>query len=234
MIVAVDDNKHSAYALEWTLDTSANPGFQFSQTAKKQVMIIAVNDGEHSPGVSVEWTLDHFFVPLGDSALFNLVIIHAKPFATIIFSLLLLLSNPDLEVGSNKRKYEDQTLPSSGGRRPTGFSSPDSVPRSYNSVPPPLDGIKMAKQCAQEVTARLTAASTLANTKHPCVENDSSDFDNKKALFLLHMCFTLARLLSEIEKRDGMIGPQQMIGPKMIGPQQMIGPKMIGPQMCLV
>ncbi|GKU91332.1 hypothetical protein SLEP1_g5219 [Rubroshorea leprosula] len=58
-------------------------------------MIISVNDGEHSSGVSVEWTLDHFFVPLGDSALFNLVIIHTKPFATIIFSLLLL-SNPDL------------------------------------------------------------------------------------------------------------------------------------------
>ncbi|GKV41782.1 hypothetical protein SLEP1_g49274 [Rubroshorea leprosula] len=96
MIVAVDDSEHSAYALEWTLNTSANPGFRFSQTAEKRVMIISVNDGEHSPGVSVEWTLDHFFVPLGDSALFNLVIIHTKPFATIIFSLLLLLSNPDL------------------------------------------------------------------------------------------------------------------------------------------
>ncbi|GLT85517.1 hypothetical protein SLE2022_037060 [Rubroshorea leprosula] len=87
-------------------------------------------------------------------------------------------SGPD--VGGNKRKYEDQTPPSSGGRRPTGFSSPDSAPRSYNSVPPPLDGIEMAKQRAQEIAARLTAASALADAKRPRVENGSGGFDNEK------------------------------------------------------
>ncbi|XP_022728873.1 far upstream element-binding protein 1-like isoform X2 [Durio zibethinus] len=91
-------------------------------------------------------------------------------------------SGPD--AGSNKRKYDDQTPPSSGGRRATGFSSiPDSVHPSYNSVPPPLDGIEMAKQRAQEIAARLTlsAASAGAETKRPRVENGSGGgFDNDK------------------------------------------------------
>ncbi|GLT61457.1 hypothetical protein SLA2020_341620 [Shorea laevis] len=58
-------------------------------------MIVAVDDNQHS-AYALEWTLDHFFVPLGDSALFKLVIVHAKPSATIAVGLLLLLSNPDL------------------------------------------------------------------------------------------------------------------------------------------
>ncbi|XVF35358.1 hypothetical protein REPUB_Repub18cG0138800 [Reevesia pubescens] len=91
-------------------------------------------------------------------------------------------SAPD--AGINKRKYDDQTPPSSGGRRPTGFSSPDSAPPpSYNSVPPPLDGIEMAKQRAQEIAARLTlsAASAGAEAKRPRVENGSGGgYDNEK------------------------------------------------------
>lgn len=85
------------------------------------------------------------------------------------------------EAGSNKRKYEDQPPLSSGGRRPTGFSSPpDSAPRSYNSVPPPLEGIEIAKQRAQEIAARLTAASSGPDAKRPRVENGSGGFDNER------------------------------------------------------
>ncbi|GLT57622.1 hypothetical protein SLA2020_305820 [Shorea laevis] len=86
------------------------------------------------------------------------------------------------EAGSNKRKYEDQPpLPSSGGRRPTGFSSPPaSAPRSYNSVPPSLEGIEIAKQRAQEIAARLTAASAGTDAKRPRVENGSGGFDNER------------------------------------------------------
>lgn len=89
------------------------------------------------------------------------------------------------EGGSNKRKYDDQTPPSSGGRRPTGFSSTDSAPPpSYNSVPPPLDGIEMAKQRAQEIAARLTlsaASAGAAEAKRPRVENGSGGgYDNEK------------------------------------------------------
>ncbi|KAG8495427.1 hypothetical protein CXB51_013128 [Gossypium anomalum] len=89
-------------------------------------------------------------------------------------------SGPDS--GSHKRKYDDQGPPSSVGRRSTGFSSPDSAPPpSYNSVPPPLDGIEMAKQRAQEIAARLTAASAGAEAKRPRVENGSGGgFDNEK------------------------------------------------------
>lgn len=96
-------------------------------------------------------------------------------------------SGPDS--GSNKRKYEEPTT-----RRVTGFSapilpssSPDSVPTSYSSVPPPVDDIQLAKQRAQEIAARLynNASSGVApaaaglETKRPRVDNgggyDSGD-----------------------------------------------------------
>ncbi|KAE8664385.1 hypothetical protein F3Y22_tig00112800pilonHSYRG00099 [Hibiscus syriacus] len=88
-----------------------------------------------------------------------------------------------LDAGSNKRKYDDELPPSSVGRRPTGFSSPNSAPPSYNSVPPPLDGIEMAKQRAQEIAARLTAsvASVGAEPKRARVEDGSGGgFDYEK------------------------------------------------------
>ncbi|TYI22450.1 hypothetical protein ES332_A06G104400v1 [Gossypium tomentosum] len=88
-----------------------------------------------------------------------------------------------IDAGSNKRKYDDQPPLPSGARRPTGFSSPDSAPPSYNSVPPPLDGIEMAKQRAQEIAARLTAsvASAGAEPKRPRFENGSGGgFDHDK------------------------------------------------------
>ncbi|GMP73670.1 hypothetical protein CsSME_00031359 [Camellia sinensis var. sinensis] len=63
---------------------------------------------------------------------------------------------------TNKRKYDDQTPPPSS-RRTTGFSapisshSPDSANAlpSYNTVPPPVDDIQLAKQRAQEIAVRL-------------------------------------------------------------------------------
>ncbi|XP_010546505.1 PREDICTED: far upstream element-binding protein 1-like [Tarenaya hassleriana] len=93
---------------------------------------------------------------------------------------------------SHKRKHEEQTTPAppAGIRRPTGFSSgpipsasPDLAvaaaappPPSYNSVPPPMDEIQMAKQKAQEIAARLLNS---ADAKRPRVDNgasyDSSD-----------------------------------------------------------
>ncbi|PON86161.1 Polyribonucleotide nucleotidyltransferase [Trema orientale] len=101
-------------------------------------------------------------------------------------------SGPD--TATNKRKYEEQTTPPPP-RRPTGFSapisstSPDSVPQSYNSVPPPVDEIQLAKQRAQEIAARLfnnasggaAAAAVPLDAKRARVENgggggfDSSD-----------------------------------------------------------
>ncbi|CAA2979194.1 far upstream element-binding 2-like [Olea europaea subsp. europaea] len=76
-------------------------------------------------------------------------------------------------VESNKRKYEDsQTPPPPVPRRPTGFSStPDvAVPLpSYNSVPPPMNEIEMAKQKAQEIAARLL--NNADATKRVRVEN---------------------------------------------------------------
>ncbi|KAG7567822.1 K Homology domain type 1 superfamily [Arabidopsis thaliana x Arabidopsis arenosa] len=92
---------------------------------------------------------------------------------------------------SNKRKYEEQTAPPPSTRRPTGFSSgpipsasPDLTstavppPSSYNSVPPPMDEIQIAKQKAQEIAARLLNS---ADAKRPRVENGASyDYGDNK------------------------------------------------------
>ncbi|MQL92797.1 hypothetical protein Taro_025425 [Colocasia esculenta] len=103
----------------------------------------------------------------------------------------------DIQVSSHKRKYDDEGLsPASDAaippaRRATGFSAPiaplssDSsaaaaaaAPPSYNSVPPPLDGIQLAKQRAQEIAARLLSD---AEAKRPRVDNGGpgDDFAGK-------------------------------------------------------
>ncbi|XP_020587857.1 far upstream element-binding protein 1-like [Phalaenopsis equestris] len=92
----------------------------------------------------------------------------------------------------NKRRFEDQsgaTSPSpatsASGRRPTGFSAPIISPTSgaaalssYNNVPPPPDGIELAKKRAQEIAARIFS---VAEAKRPKLESDggSEDSSNK-------------------------------------------------------
>ncbi|KAI3690661.1 hypothetical protein L2E82_48845 [Cichorium intybus] len=80
-----------------------------------------------------------------------------------------------------KRKYEDSTAPAppSSARRVSGFSAaplspPGSAP-SYNSVPPPMDEIQLAKQRAQEIAARLF---NNAEAKRPKFENGGGGFDS--------------------------------------------------------
>ncbi|XP_042416584.1 far upstream element-binding protein 1-like isoform X1 [Zingiber officinale] len=96
----------------------------------------------------------------------------------------------------NKRKFEepgDGGVPSPPARRPSGFSAPiaSSSPdgcsggaapaqQSYNSVPPPLDGIQLAKQRAQEIAARLFSD---AEAKRPRVENGGGTGDSKDTNF---------------------------------------------------
>ncbi|CAD5186651.1 unnamed protein product [Musa acuminata subsp. malaccensis] len=96
-------------------------------------------------------------------------------------------SRPD-----NKRKFDDPSAgaaPSPPARRATGFSAPiaSSSPDggsggaapgqpSYNSVPPPMDGIQLAKQRAQEIAARLFSD---AEAKRPRVENGVGADDSR-------------------------------------------------------
>ena len=83
-------------------------------------------------------------------------------------------------LSSNKRKFDDQPTPPPSTRRQTGFSSPISDPApppSYNSVPPPVDEIQMAKQKAQEIAARIMSGAG-ADIKRPRVENGASGFDS--------------------------------------------------------
>ena len=47
-------------------------------TAEKSVMVVGIDDSEHSL-YAFEWTLDHFFAPFPGTAPFKLVIVHAKP-----------------------------------------------------------------------------------------------------------------------------------------------------------
>ncbi|KAJ6856734.1 far upstream element-binding protein 1-like [Populus alba x Populus x berolinensis] len=77
---------------------------------------------------------------------------------------------------SNKRKFDDQSAPPPSTRRQTGFSSPISDPApppSYNSVPPPVDEIQMAKQKAQEIAARIMSGAG-ADIKRPRAENGAN------------------------------------------------------------
>ncbi|KAM7276414.1 hypothetical protein ACFE04_018280 [Oxalis oulophora] len=53
---------------------------------EKQVMIVAIDDSEHSY-YALEWTLDHFFTPFGQNSLFQLIIVHAKPSASTAVGL---------------------------------------------------------------------------------------------------------------------------------------------------
>ncbi|XP_071701182.1 uncharacterized protein [Rutidosis leptorrhynchoides] len=77
------------------------------------------------------------------------------------------------DFSSAKRKYDDTTT-TPPPRRPTGFSAPILSSQSpdpasaYNSVPPPVDEIELAKQKAQEIAARLFNS---AEAKRPKFEN---------------------------------------------------------------
>ncbi|KAJ9555796.1 hypothetical protein OSB04_010410 [Centaurea solstitialis] len=88
------------------------------------------------------------------------------------------------DFATTKRKYDDSTTPPppSATRRPTGFSapilssqSPDSSAPAYNTVPPPVDEIELAKQRAQEIAARLF---NNAEAKRPKFENGGGGYDS--------------------------------------------------------
>ncbi|KAK6940979.1 UspA [Dillenia turbinata] len=55
-------------------------------TPEKQVMVIGIDDSEHST-YALNWTLDHFFTPFPSNPPFKLVIAHAKPLATTAIGL---------------------------------------------------------------------------------------------------------------------------------------------------
>lgn len=106
-----------------------------------------------------------------------------RVFVTLCVSLSLYHSMAEeaqyssgADYATTKRKYDDSTTPPppSSTRRATGFSapiipsqSPDSAP-AYNSVPPPVDEIELAKQRAQEIAARIFSS---AEAKRPKFDN---------------------------------------------------------------
>ncbi|KAG0498147.1 hypothetical protein HPP92_002838 [Vanilla planifolia] len=94
----------------------------------------------------------------------------------------------------NKRKFDDH-----GGAATPSLSAPASFPRtaslstpiisptsvaaaapSYNSVPPPLDGIELAKRRAQEIAARIFSD---AEAKRPKVDSGSGVDDSSNRSF---------------------------------------------------
>ncbi|KAL6536237.1 hypothetical protein OROGR_012809 [Orobanche gracilis] len=77
---------------------------------------------------------------------------------------------------SNKRKYE-QSSPALAAHRATGFSSaPEHQTPLYNSVPPPMSEIEIAKQKAQEIAARLLSNSD--PLKRARFDNGGGGFDS--------------------------------------------------------
>lgn len=55
-------------------------------TSEKQVMVVGIDDSEHSV-YALGWILDHFFTPLAENSPFKLVLVHAKPSPTSIVGL---------------------------------------------------------------------------------------------------------------------------------------------------
>ncbi|KAK2990625.1 hypothetical protein RJ640_019905 [Escallonia rubra] len=47
-------------------------------TSEKSVMLVAIDDSEHS-FYALDWTLDHFFTPFAPNSPYKLIIVHAKP-----------------------------------------------------------------------------------------------------------------------------------------------------------
>ncbi|GLJ16096.1 hypothetical protein SUGI_0268270 [Cryptomeria japonica] len=91
---------------------------------------------------------------------------------------------PATDINSNKRKFDDTSEPPQQEahvpRRSTGFSAPinpiPSQTASYNSVPPPMDEVQIAKQRAQEIVARLisnsnTGDANALDAKRPRVDD---------------------------------------------------------------
>uniref|UniRef100_A0A0C9S5Q8 TSA: Wollemia nobilis Ref_Wollemi_Transcript_18672_3067 transcribed RNA sequence n=1 Tax=Wollemia nobilis TaxID=56998 RepID=A0A0C9S5Q8_9CONI len=82
---------------------------------------------------------------------------------------------------SNKRKFDETEAPSVHvPRRSTGFSAPINVgetkaPPSYNSVPPPMDEVQMAKQRAQEIVARLVSGANAGANAIGAANNSVSE-----------------------------------------------------------
>ncbi|KAE8723085.1 hypothetical protein F3Y22_tig00013285pilonHSYRG00317 [Hibiscus syriacus] len=102
----------------------------------------------------------------------------------------------------------------SAGRRPTGISFPNSAPSSYNSIPPPLDSIEMAKQRAQEIVVHLTAsvASAGAELKRPRVENGSGGgFDYEKGFSSAHSPWKLPWPVELVGTTEQIAKAEQLI-----------------------
>ncbi|KAI3454125.1 hypothetical protein Pfo_010788 [Paulownia fortunei] len=129
---------------------------------------------------------------------------------------------------SNKRKYDDS--PSPAARRASGFSSPpDSAapPPSYNSVPPPMNEIELAKQKAQEIAARLL--NNADPLKRARVENgggggggfDSSDYseENETCRICCKPCLAAG---SQKPLGLGLSGPPQVASSGYPGPSKKI------------
>eukprot|EP01018_Ginkgo_biloba_P024934 Gb_31122 [translate_table: standard] len=83
----------------------------------------------------------------------------------------------DCSVPSSKRKFEDAEHGGGSGGRRTGFSSappPATAEKkvAYNSVPPPMDEVQLAKQRVQEIVARLVSN---ADAKRPHLDDDANE-----------------------------------------------------------
>ncbi|KAJ6815083.1 universal stress protein PHOS34-like [Iris pallida] len=57
-----------------------------AEKKKKAVMVVAVDESEHSFH-ALEWTLQHFFPSSIPAPLFDLVVVHAKPFPSSVVGL---------------------------------------------------------------------------------------------------------------------------------------------------
>ncbi|KAK6138939.1 hypothetical protein DH2020_027320 [Rehmannia glutinosa] len=74
----------------------------------KQVMLIAVDDSEHS-FYTLDWVLTHFFTPPSD-AKFKLIVIHARPSPTSVIGLAGPAATDVLPIVEADLKYQAEKV----------------------------------------------------------------------------------------------------------------------------
>ncbi|XP_010259730.1 PREDICTED: universal stress protein PHOS34-like [Nelumbo nucifera] len=107
-----------------------------SENSEKPVMVIAIDDSEHS-FYALEWTLDHFFAPCISNPPFRLVIVHARPSPSSVIGLagpgaaeVLPFVEADLKKTSIKVAGKAKEICSSKSVNTTDVESVEGDPRN--------------------------------------------------------------------------------------------------------
>uniref|UniRef100_A0A7N1A3Y1 UspA domain-containing protein n=2 Tax=Kalanchoe fedtschenkoi TaxID=63787 RepID=A0A7N1A3Y1_KALFE len=106
------------------------------QAAQQQVMLFAIDEGEHS-FYALEWVLDHFFVTSGLNQPFKLIVVYAKPTPSSVVGLggpgtvdIMGVVDSDLKKNAQKVLEKGKQLCSTKGVDNASFETVEGDPRN--------------------------------------------------------------------------------------------------------